>query len=61
MFVYKEIDVSGGEMDIFGVKFKIFKGVVEKKIRFILGIIWDMDVFFDLIKWEVLFSFLVVC
>lgn len=50
MFVYKEIDISGGEMDIFGVKFKIFKGVVEKKIRFILGIIWDMDVFFDLIK-----------
>lgn len=61
MFVHKEIDTNGGEMDISGVKLKIPKGAVEKKTKFTLGITWDMDVFPDLTKREALLSPLVVC
>lgn len=61
MFVHKEIDTSGGEMYISGVKLKIPKGAVEKKTKFTLGITWDMDLFPDLTKREALLSPLVVC
>ena len=61
MFVHKEIDISGGDLEMPGLKLKIPKGALEKRTKITLGITWDEDLSPELDRREALLSPLVVC